>query len=312
MVRGMKKTALVIMAAGLGSRFGNGIKQLEHVGPDGEILMDYSIYDALQAGFDKIIIIIRRDIEDEFKKMIGDRIAKKADVTYVYQDIDDLPEGFSKPEGRTKPWGTCHAVLAARDVIDCPFCVINADDFYGRGAFAVMHDALVKDTPDNEYFLAGYILGNTLSENGTVTRGICLSNHRQYLIGVHESYKLKRCTEGRNMVDGFNRQGSPIKVSVNATVSMNMWGFTPEFIDKLKEGFEIFLADKEADPMTREFLLPIYIDKLVKQGDVKVKILDVNEKWFGLTYAEDKPEVVERINEMTSEGKYPEKLWGEQ
>ena len=305
----MGKTALVIMAAGMGSRFGKGIKQLEHVGPDGEILMDYSIYDAVKAGFDKVIIIIRKDIENEFKRLIGDRIAKKVDLSYVYQDMDDLPEGFVKPEERVKPWGTCHAVLAARDIIDCPFCVINADDFYGRQAFEVMNGFLKENNNDNEFYMAGYILGNTLSDNGTVTRGICKADADHYLVGVHESYKLSLSTENTGKVVGVSGKGKPIEVSDKALVSMNMWGLNPSFVERLKNGFVEFLKDEDADPLTKEFLLPIFIDKLVQDKEVKVKILDVHEKWFGLTYAEDKPAVVEKIKGMIQEGYYPEKLW---
>jgi hypothetical protein len=304
----MNRTTLVIMAAGMGSRFGKGIKQLEHVGPSGEILMDYSIYDAAKAGFDKIVIVIRKDIEDEFKKLIGDRIAKHVNMEYVYQDIDDLPEGFTKPADRTKPWGTGHAILSAAKAVDTPFAVINADDFYGREAFVKMHDylAALSDDDEQDYCMAGYILGNTLSDNGTVTRGICIHDDDYYLKTVEESFEL-RLENG--VVVGKDSKGNDITAPSDALVSMNMWGCKPVYFKQLQEDFVSFL-ESEGDPLKKEFLLPIIMDNLIKQGKAKIKILPVSERWFGLTYIADKPMIVEKLNKIIEEGVYPANLWG--
>jgi hypothetical protein len=292
----------------MGSRFGKGIKQLEHVGPSGEILMDYSIYDAAKAGFDKIVIVIRKDIEDEFKKLIGDRIAKHVNMEYVYQDIDDLPEGFTKPADRTKPWGTGHAILSAAKAVDTPFAVINADDFYGREAFVKMHDylAALSDDDEQDYCMAGYILGNTLSDNGTVTRGICIHDDDYYLKTVEESFEL-RLENG--VVVGKDSKGNDITAPSDALVSMNMWGCKPVYFKQLQEDFVSFL-ESEGDPLKKEFLLPIIMDNLIKQGKAKIKILPVSERWFGLTYIADKPMIVEKLNKIIEEGVYPANLWG--
>lgn len=301
------KTTLVIMAAGMGSRFGKGIKQLEHVGPSGEILMDYSIYDAVRAGFDKVVIVIRRDIEEEFKRLIGDRISKHVDVEYVYQDINDLPCGFSLPEGRVKPWGTGHAVLACAGHVDTPFAIINADDYYGFEAFKKVHDYLAEVQADsNEYCMAGYVLGNTLSKHGTVTRGICLHDGEYILSDVEESFKLR---EENGVVVGENSDGDAISASIDSLVSMNMWGCTPAFLEKLKHKFVEFLKDNKSSLTDKEFLLPMVIKHLIKSGEASVKIFPVSERWFGLTYIEDKPLVVEEIRKMAAEGKYPDSLW---
>lgn len=304
----MNKTTLVIMAAGMGSRFGKGIKQLEHVGPSGEILMDYSIYDAAKAGFDKVVIVIRKDIEDEFKRLIGDRISKHVNMEYVYQDIDDLPEGFTKPANRTKPWGTGHAILSAAKAVDTPFAVINADDFYGREAFVKMHDYLAKlpENDEQDYCMAGYILGNTLSDNGTVTRGICIHEDDYYLKTVEESFEL-RLENG--VVVGKDSKGNDITASKDALVSMNMWGCKPVYFKQLQEDFVSFL-EGDGDPLKKEFLLPIIMDNLIKQGKAKIKILPVSERWFGLTYIADKPMIVEKLNKIIEEGVYPANLWG--
>jgi hypothetical protein len=296
------------MAAGMGSRFGKGIKQLEHVGPSGEILMDYSIYDAAKAGFDKVVIVIRKDIEDEFKRLIGDRISKHVNMEYVYQDIDDLPEGFTKPADRTKPWGTGHAILSAAKAVDTPFAVINADDFYGREAFVKMHDYLAKlpENDEQDYCMAGYILGNTLSDNGTVTRGICIHEDDYYLKTVEESFEL-RLENG--VVVGKDSKGNDITAPKDALVSMNMWGCKPVYFKQLQEDFVSFL-EGDGDPLKKEFLLPIIMDNLIKQGKAKIKILPVSERWFGLTYIADKPMIVEKLNKIIEEGVYPANLWG--
>ena len=303
----MQKTALVIMAAGIGSRFGKGIKQLASVGPCGEIIMDYSIHDALEAGFDKVVFIIRKDLEEEFRRVIGERIEKITEVEYVFQELDDLPEGFTKPADRTKPWGTGQAVLAAKKVLDEPFIVINADDYYGKEAFVKIHEFLINNyTPERskELCMAGFILGNTLSDNGTVTRGICAVDENDYLTDVMETYEIKK-TE-----DGAESQGN--KINVNSHVSMNMWGLTPEFVGLLEEGFVEFFENikgDEAKELKGEYLLPIYIDELLKKGKVSVKLLETQDKWFGVTYKEDKQMVVDAIRRLKDQGLYPEKVW---
>ena len=236
----MKDTALVVMAAGIGSRFGGGIKQLAPVGPNGEIIMDYSIHDALEAGFNKIVFIIRKDIEDEFRTVIGNRMEKLADVSYVFQDMHDLPEGFTCPEDRKKPWGTGQAVLACRKTLDIPFAVINADDYYGKEGFRKIHEFLVSEQPKDgkaHYCMAGFILGNTLSENGSVTRGICKANEKGHLTHVVETHDIYKTTEGAGVPD---ETGSLTPVDVNSLVSMNMWGFTPDILNVLEKGFPEF------------------------------------------------------------------------
>ncbi|MGN0164572.1 MAG: sugar phosphate nucleotidyltransferase [Lachnospiraceae bacterium] len=304
----MNKTTLVIMAAGMGSRFGKGIKQLEHVGPAGEILMDYSIYDAIKAGFNKVIIVIRRDIEEEFRKLIGDRISSHIEIKYVYQDFDNLPEGFTCPEDRKKPWGTGHAILACDGEIDSPFAIINADDFYGYEAFSKVHDYLANVSEDSEadYCMAGYILGNTLSDNGTVTRGICRYDIEYNLLCVDESFKLHA---ENGCVLGEDKNGHEISASPDSLVSMNMWGCKPVFMKQLKDKFVAFLSNDSDDPLKKEFLLPVVIDELIKNKEANVKILPVNEHWFGLTYIDDKPMVVKELKAMIDAGKYPDNLW---
>ena len=303
------KTALVIMAAGMGSRFGGGIKQLEPVGPNGEIIMDYSIHDALEAGFNKVVFIIRKDLEEEFRRVIGERIEKITEVEYVFQELDDLPEGFTKPADRTKPWGTGQAVLAAKKVLDEPFIVINADDYYGKEAFVKIHEFLINNyTPERskELCMAGFILGNTLSDNGTVTRGICAVDENDYLTDVMETYEIKK-TE-----DGAESQGN--KINVNSHVSMNMWGLTPEFVGLLEEGFVEFFENikgDEAKELKGEYLLPIYIDELLKKGKVSVKLLETQDKWFGVTYKEDKPVVVESFAKLIADGVYRKDLFSD-
>ena len=297
-------TTLVIMAAGIGSRFGGGVKQLTPVGPNGEIIIDYSIHDALEAGFNKIVFIIRKDIEKDFREVIGDRIEKICDVEYVFQSLDDLPEGFEKPADRTKPWGTGQAVRCCKGVVNEPFAVINADDYYGKEAFVKIHEFLVENyTPEKskELCMAGFILGNTLSDNGTVTRGICAVDENDYLTDVVETYEIKKTS------DGAESQGN--RIDVNAHVSMNMWGLTPEFVETLEKGFKEFFEKPDVDVLKGEYLLPIYIDELLQKGEVTVKVLETQDKWFGVTYKEDKDSVVESFKKLIEEGVYKEKLF---
>ncbi len=307
----MRETALVIMAAGIGSRYGAGIKQLAKVGPSGEIIIDYSIHDALKAGFNKIIFIIRKDIEEEFREVIGKRIERIAPVDYVYQEMNDLPEGYKTPEGRKKPWGTAQAVWAAREVIDCPFAVINADDFYGAGSFKALHEYLTNEMSENEeeydYCMAGYILGNTLSESGTVARGVCSQNEDGYLRSVTETYKIGR-KEGK--VTGEDGDGRERELDEKSLVSMNMWGLKPNIIKVLGEGFPKFLDSLKADDIKSEYLLPVVIDGLIQGGLAKVKVLPIEDKWYGVTYQEDRQYVADAIRRMVDDKVYGEKLFG--
>ena len=307
----MRETALVIMAAGIGSRYGAGIKQLAKVGPSGEIIIDYSIHDALKAGFNKIIFIIRKDIEEEFREVIGKRIERIAPVDYVYQEMNDLPEGYKTPEGRKKPWGTAQAVWAAREVIDCPFAVINADDFYGAGSFKALHEYLTNEMSEDDevydYCMAGYILGNTLSESGTVARGVCRQNEDGYLRSVTETYKIGR-KEGK--VTGEDGEGRERELDEKSLVSMNMWGLKPNIIKVLGEGFPKFLDSLKADDIKSEYLLPVVIDGLIQGGLAKVKVLPIEDKWYGVTYQEDRQYVADAIRRMVDDKVYGEKLFG--
>lgn len=296
-------TTLVIMAAGIGSRFGGGIKQLAPVGPNGEIIMDYSIYDALEAGFNKIVFIIRRDLEKDFKEIIGNRIEKICKVEYAFQENDNLPGGFVTPEERKKPWGTGHAILSCRGLINEPFLVINADDYYGKEAFKKIHDYLVSDEVKNNPFafcMAGFILKNTLSDNGGVTRGVCKVDSDNMLIGVNETGDIVKTATGAATPDG--------EIDANSFVSMNMWGLTPEFIEGLEQGFIEFLSNVKEGDLKAEYLLPSIIDDLIKEGKATVKVLPTQDKWFGVTYKEDAPVVIDSIKKLIASGLYPEKL----
>ena len=300
-------TTLVIMAAGIGSRFGGGIKQLEKMGPNGEIIMDYSIYDARKAGFNKIVFIIRKDIEADFKEIVGDRIASIMDVEYVYQDINSLPAGYSVPQGRTKPWGTGQAVLMCKDVVKEPFAVINADDYYGKESFFKLHDFLEEYTPEKptDFCAAGFILKNTLSENGGVTRGVCQVNENGYLTGINETKNIVKVGDKA----AVQKEDGQEPIDENSHVSMNMWGLTPEFVETLEKGFKEFFEKPDVDVLKGEYLLPIYIDELLQKGEVTVKVLETQDKWFGVTYKEDKDSVVESFKKLIEEGVYKEKLF---
>ena len=304
------KTTLIIMAAGIGSRFGTGIKQLTKMGVNDEIIMDYSIHDAKEAGFDKVIIIIRKDIEEEFKQVIGNRIGKYMDVEYVFQSIDDLPEGFSVPEGRTKPWGTGQAILCCKDVVKDPFVAINADDYYGKEAFRLLHDFLVKSHSVSDKFnigMAGFILKNTLSKNGTVTRGICITDENDMLLRVQETKGIAYTEVGK--LTCAQEEVMPI-LNEETVVSMNMWAAYPEFLDYLEKDFVNFL-NKNGDSKTSEYLLPMIVDELLQKGKATVNVMRTYDKWIGITYAEDTELVKESFKDMIAKGIYNADLWSE-
>lgn len=300
----MKKTTLVIMAAGMGSRFGKGIKQLAPVGPSGEIIIDYSIHDALEAGFNKIVFIIRKDLEKKFREIIGNRIEKLTEVSYVFQELDDLPTGFEKPAERTKPWGTGQAVLCCKGVVKEPFAVINADDYYGKDPFVKIHDYLVEEheTQKNtaDICMAGFVLKNTLSDNGGVTRGICHLDADGKLNGIQETFHIVKTPEGA----GSETDTGIIPVDMESLVSMNMWGFQPEFLDTLEEGFVSFLNEVPEGDLKKEYLLPTKVDQLLKEGKATVTVLPTDSQWFGVTYQEDRAAVVEEIRKLVEQGVY--------
>ncbi len=300
------KPVLVIMAAGMGSRYG-GMKQIDPMDEQGHIIMDFSLYDARLAGFEKVIFIIKKENEQLFREAIGDRIAKDMEVAYAFQDLHDLPEGFSVPEGRVKPWGTGHAILAARDLIDGPFVVINADDYYGREAFARIYEYLTTHEDDDKYRYAmvGYVLNNTLTENGTVARGCCEMDENGFLTGVVERTKIKRTESGAAYTEDDGQTWQ--EIAPDSLVSMNMWGFGKSLIDELKEGFVEFLKNEmPANPEKSEFFIPFAVADLLDAGKASVAVLSTPDRWFGVTYKEDRPMVVESIARMKREGMYPE------
>lgn len=300
---------LVVMAAGIGSRFGEGIKQLTPVGPSGEIIMDYSIYDAMEAGFNKVVFIIRRDLEEEFKEVIGNRISRYVTVDYAYQELTDLPEGFALPQGRTKPWGTAQAVLAVRGKVQEPFMVINADDYYGKEGFRVVYDYMKEHMQGKEaskLCMAGFVLKNTLSENGGVTRGVCKADEAGNLLDVTETFEIRWEGDVLRAVDG-NKQ--PLTLDPQDIVSMNIWGMNPGFLDMIQEGFPGFLKGLSPGDIKSEYLLPTVIDRCIKKGQASVKVLKSHDRWFGVTYKEDKPVVVKSVRELVDQGVYPNKIF---
>ena len=302
-------TTLIIMAAGIGSRYGKGIKQLAKIGPHDEIIMDYSIYDAIEAGFNKVVFIIRKDIEKEFKEVIGNRIQQHIQVEYVYQEITHIPSGCSVPEGRVKPWGTGQAILACKGIVNEPFVIINADDYYGKVAFKKLHDFLIEDSHRNSEFtmaMAGFILKNTLSDNGTVTRGICVEDEEGYLHRVIETKGIIRNNQGT--IDCETEESKDI-IQENNRVSMNMWAGYPDFLDYLEKDFSTFLSNISDNPMKKEYLLPNIVAELLREDRINVKVLETHDKWFGVTYAEDKEYVQNAFKQLIENGVYPEKLW---
>ena len=306
----MNRATLVIMAAGIGSRFGGGIKQLEPVGPNGEIIMDYSIADAMEAGFDKVVFVIRKDLEKDFKEVIGNRIEKVVNVAYAYQEREDIPEQYRERFAeRTKPWGTGQAILCCKDVVKEPFLVINADDYYGKEAYAEAFGYLTAEKEQSEkqkLCMVGFVLKNTLSENGGVTRGICKVDEQGLLTDIVETHQIEMVPEGAAVRTAEGMQ----PIDIESPVSMNMWGLTPEFFHILEEGFEEFLSKIPESDLKAEYLLPTIIGELLEEQKVEVKVLKSHDKWFGVTYKEDKEAVVEAIRSLVANGVYPEKLFG--
>ena len=305
----MNKPVLVVMAAGMGSRYG-GMKQIDPVGPNGQAIVDYSLYDARRAGFETVIFVIKHEIEDAFKSAIGDRVAKKMNVKYAFQQLDELPAGVAIPEGRVKPWGTCHAVLAAKNLIDGPFAVINADDYYGPEAFKVIYDYLSthQDGEVYDYCMVSYLLKNTVSENGSVSRGVCVANPDGTLHSVTERTGIETY-EGGIRCASLTGEGTD-DLPVDASVSMNLWGFGKSFLDEAEQRFAGWLAENlPKNPLKCEYFLPLVVSELIDEGKAAVKILHSTDKWYGVTYREDKPTVVAAITEKTESGLYPENLW---
>lgn len=306
----MKKPVLVVMAAGMGSRYG-GLKQVDPVGNHNQLIIDYSIYDARRAGFETVVFVIKHEIEDTFKAAIGDRLSKVINVKYAYQQLDDLPEGYSVPEERVKPWGTAHAILAARKVVDGPFAVVNADDYYGPEGFKKIYDYL-ESHPDQpgcyEFAMVGYLLGNTVTENGHVARGICEEDSENYLTRVTERTRIEK--DGADARFTEDDGATWTHLSGNTIVSMNLWGFTESFLKEAEARFPAFLDKALAEnPLKGEYFLPSVVTQLLGEKKARVKVLRSTDKWYGVTYREDKPVVVNAIAEMTANGLYPDKLW---
>lgn len=302
------KPALIIMAAGMGSRYG-GLKQIDTVDDAGDKIVDFSVYDAMKAGFGKVVFVIKKENEADFREALGDRISNHIEVDYAFQDLSDIPEGFTVPGGRVKPWGTAQAVLSAAEKVRTPFAVINADDFYGREAFTKIHDFLVNGNGENEYAMVSFILRNTLTENGYVSRGICSVDEEGFLKSVTERTHIEADGEkARYTLDGGE---SWIPLSGDEAVSMNIWGFSPSFMEELRNAFRDFLSDlpKAEDPLKAECYLPGVVDKMLKEGRAKVRVLSSSDRWFGVTYKEDKVNVKRSITDLKNKGIYPERLW---
>ena len=306
----MAKPVLVVMAAGMGSRYG-GLKQIDPVGSHGQLIIDYSIYDARRAGFDTVVFVIKREIEEAFKAAIGERLSRVIHVKYAYQELTDLPAGYAVPEGRVKPWGTCHAILAARQVVEGPFAVVNADDYYGPQAFREIYQYLERhgDSPDRyEFAMVGYRLGNTVTEHGHVARGVCEEDENHYLLRVTERTKILKDGANARFTEDDGRTWTPL--SGDTIVSMNLWGFTRSFLDEVQARFPAFLDRALAqDPLKAEYFLPGVVTQLLEEGKARVKVLRSSDKWYGVTYKEDKPQVVRAIAEKTAAGLYPDRLW---
>lgn len=307
----MKKPVLVIMAAGMGSRYG-GLKQIDPVDAKGRIIMDFSIFDAKRAGFEKVIFIIKKEQEDLFREAVGDRVSEYMEVSYAYQEINNIPAGFQVPEGRVKPWGTAHAVFSCIDEIDGPFAVINADDYYGRDAFQKIYDYLSTHEDDDKfrYTMVGYQLENTLTENGHVARGVCTMNEAGELVSVVERTRIEKKGDGAAYTEDEGETWT--ELPKGSIVSMNMWGFTASILQEIKNGFTAFLDEGlKTNPLKCEYFLPTVVSNLLAEDRATVAVLTSADKWYGVTYKEDKPVVVNAIKNMKESGLYPENLWGE-
>lgn len=305
----MDKPVLVILAAGMGSRYG-GLKQIDPVDEQGHKIIDFSMYDAYRAGFRKVVFIIKKENEKDFRECVGDRVSSFLEVEYVYQELDRVPEGFQIPEGRVKPWGTAHAILCCKDVVKGPFAVINADDYYGRSAFATLYDFLTthKDDEKYRYAMVGYELGNTLTENGSVARGCCVTDENGFLTAIAERTKIVKTEDGAAYTEDDGATYVP--VPLDTPVSMNMWGFSASILKELEAAVNRFFeTEVEGNPLKAECFLPIEVDKLLKAGKATVEVLSSKDKWFGVTYKEDKPFVMESIARLKAEGVYPDVLW---
>lgn len=305
----MEKPVLVIMAAGMGSRYG-GLKQIDSVDEQGHIIIDFSIFDAIKAGFRKVIFIIKKEMEEEFKEVIGNRIEKIVDVDYVFQEVTKVPENFIIPEGRMKPWGTGHAILCCKDKVKGPFAVINADDFYGREAFTKIYDFLnsINENQNNLYTMVGYQLKNTLTENGSVARGVCDVNEEGFLTEITERTKIEKFEDGVKFYD--SDQDIWQDISIDSTVSMNLWGFKENIMNELEKEFAIFLDNEVSNnPLKSEFFLPTVVQHMIEKQKVQVKVLHSDDKWFGVTYREDKEIVLKEIVKLKEQGVYPTNLW---
>ena len=305
----MKRVSLVIMAAGIGSRFKGGVKQLTPVGPNGELIIDYSIYDAVQAGFNKIVFIIRKELEEKFRETVGSTWSGKVEIMYVHQELSDIPEGFEeKLEKRATPWGTGQAILCCKDAVNEPFAVINADDYYGVTAFKVAYEKLTQERMSEDKLdisMVGFILKNTLSDNGAVTRGVCSVDDNNNLMDIHETYKIERSGDKAIGVCC----GQPVEIALDTMVSMNMWGFYPEIFRVLETGFKEFLEVYDPDSGEKqEYLLPNIVGRLLREDKAYVTVLESPDKWFGVTYMEDKDVVIQSIMELIEKGVYPKKL----
>ncbi len=304
----MKKPILVVLAAGMGSRYG-GLKQMDPVGNCDEVILDYSVYDAHRAGFETVVFIIKHEIEADFKARIGSRIAPYMQVRYAYQSIDDLPQGYSVPEGRAKPWGTAHAIVAARDVIDAPFAVINSDDYYGVECFRILYDYLSQPREASDYCMVGYRLKNTVTESGSVSRGVCSEDANGNLVTITERLHIEKRESGIAFTEDDGATWTDLPE--DTLVSMNMWGFQPELLQVLIDRLPAFLDNAmETRPLKAEYLLPTVVGELLDEGAVSVRVLSSPDRWYGVTYQEDKPTVVQAMAEKTAAGIYPTPLWG--
>lgn len=306
----MNKPVLVIMAAGMGSRYG-GLKQIDPIDAEGHIIMDFSMYDAKRAGFEKAVFIIKEENEADFRAAIGDRVSRFMEVEYAYQRLDNLPPGYQIPEGRVKPWGTAHAVLSCIEQVDGPFAVINADDYYGVEAFRLIYDYLTTHQDDDKYryTMVGYLMGNTVTDNGHVSRGICVTDDQNELVSVTERTRIEKRNGGIAFTEDDGETWT--ELPAETVVSMNMWGFTRSILEEIRDGFPVFLEEGlKKNPMKCEYFLPAVVSRLLAENKASVTVLKSHDKWYGITYKEDKPVIVKAIQAMKDEGIYPQTLWG--